>query len=222
MPTPPIRGFNVAGPCFAHEHYMIPVARRAAAFVRLLEEGRWFSLVSGRQTGKTTVVQSLADSLTARGERLVLWVDLETARGRPDPAVALRSVLEAITTSLEQAERVELAPSPTAVAAWLAHPDTALLHYLRALCAASERPVVLLFDEADVLCGASVVTFLTQLRALYGCFPSCWSDGLCVDARSLHPPLADSRVFPYSAAGSGRGRETSSRRMVLQGDTGSS
>ena len=146
---------------------MIPAARRAEALLRLLEEGRWFSLVSGRQTGKTTVVQSLGDELTERGERLVLWVDLETARGRPDPAVALRSVLEAITNSLEQAERVELAPSPTAVAAWLAHPDTALLHYLRAVCAASERPVVLLFDEADVLCGASVVTFLTQLRAAY-------------------------------------------------------
>ncbi len=62
---------------------MIPVARRAVEVVELIEQGRWFSLVSGRQTGKTTVVQSLAAELTARGDRLVLWVDLETARGSP-------------------------------------------------------------------------------------------------------------------------------------------
>ena len=36
-----------------------------------------------------------------------------------------------------------------------------------ALCEAAGQPVVLLFDEADVLAGAAMVSFLTQLRALY-------------------------------------------------------
>jgi hypothetical protein len=34
-------------------------------------------------------------------------------------------------------------------------------------CARRARPLVLLFDEADVLTGAAMVSFLTQLRALY-------------------------------------------------------
>ena len=49
------RWFNVAGPCVATRHYMIPAARRAVEAEKLIDEGRWFSLVSGRQTGKTTV-----------------------------------------------------------------------------------------------------------------------------------------------------------------------
>ena len=47
------RSFNIAGPCFQSEHFMIPVARRAGEIAELLAQGRWFSLVSGRQTGKT-------------------------------------------------------------------------------------------------------------------------------------------------------------------------
>ncbi len=161
------RWFNIAGPCFAREHYMIPVERRAAEAITLLEEGRWFSLVSGRQTGKTTVVQRLARSLTAQGERLVLWIDLQTARGLDEPGVAFREILRCVERVLRQ--RAPALPLPTAdeVEGWLVAPTSALLEYLGAVCAVSDRPLVLLFDEADVLMGPTTVSFLTQLRALY-------------------------------------------------------
>ncbi len=161
------RWFNIAGPCFPREHFMIPVERRAAATLALIEQGRWFSLVSGRQTGKTTVVKHLAKSLTARGDRLVLWVDLETARDQTDPAVALRAVFGALANSLTRAGAAAITPAPDQVASWLLAPESALQTYLSALCTASDRRVVLLLDEADVMAGAAVVTFLTQLRALY-------------------------------------------------------
>ncbi|MFO0601901.1 MAG: AAA-like domain-containing protein [Polyangiales bacterium] len=161
------RWFNIAGPCFAREHYMIPVERRAATTLALIEQGRWFSLVSGRQTGKTTVVKHLAKSLTARGDRLVLWVDLQVARDQTDPAVALRAVFGALANALTRAGAAAITPTPDQAASWLAAPESALQTYLSALCAASPHPVVLLLDEADVMAGAAVVTFLTQLRALY-------------------------------------------------------
>jgi hypothetical protein len=41
--------------------------------------------VSGRQTGKTTVVQHLAATLNAEGKYRALWVDLETVRELDDP-----------------------------------------------------------------------------------------------------------------------------------------
>ncbi len=47
---------------------MIPAARRATEAATLIGQGRWFSLVSGRQTGKTTVVQHLAATLNAEGD----------------------------------------------------------------------------------------------------------------------------------------------------------
>ncbi|MFO0610886.1 MAG: AAA-like domain-containing protein [Polyangiales bacterium] len=162
-----IRWFNIAGPCYADEHYMIPPERRAGEAFTLVAQGRWFSLVAGRQTGKTTLLRALEARLRAAGDVLALWADLETARSRDDAAVALRSVLEAIGDALTRARRPELIPDEGRLNAWLAHPDTALLHYVRALCEAAGQPVVLLFDEADVLAGAAMVSFLTQLRALY-------------------------------------------------------
>lgn len=48
------RYFNIAGPCFPQEHYMLPPERRLGKVMRFIEEGRWFTLRAGRQTGKTT------------------------------------------------------------------------------------------------------------------------------------------------------------------------
>ena len=160
------RWFNIAGPCFAAEHYMIPPERRAREAVTLIDQGRWFSLVSGRQTGKTTVVQHLARQLSAPGDRLVLWVDLETARGLEEPAAAFPVILAAFQRTLAR-DAPELVRPETEVSRLLTVPEEALVGYLGGLCAASPRPLVLLFDEADVLAGPAMVSFLTQLRAVY-------------------------------------------------------
>ena len=162
-----VRGFNVAGPCFPDEHYMIPAERRAAEAAALIESGRWFSLVSGRQTGKTTVVKHLARSLTARGDLLVLFVDLQTARGVDDPAVAFRRILGALDEAL-LLQSPELPRLTTArLGELLQDPLGAVSARLREICAAAARPLVLLFDEADVLTGPAMVSFLTQLRSVY-------------------------------------------------------
>jgi type II secretory pathway predicted ATPase ExeA len=159
--------FNIAGPCIAAEHYMIPAARRSREAATLIAQGRWFSLVSGRQTGKTTIVQYLAQALDAGGAHRALWIDLQTARGIADPARAFTVVLDAMDRTLARDQPTLARPSREAIARWLATPEESLLNYLSALCGASDRPMVLLFDEADVLVGAAMVSFLTQLRALY-------------------------------------------------------
>jgi len=48
------RWFNFAGPCFADEHYMIPPERCLGDARSLIAQGRYFTLVAGRQTGKAT------------------------------------------------------------------------------------------------------------------------------------------------------------------------
>ena len=161
------RWFNIAGPCYPDEHYMVPVERRAREARTLIEQGRWFWLVSGRQTGKTTVVQHLAASLSAEGERRVLWVDLETARGIEDPAAAFRRVLLALDEAAAAGGPALPRLEPEELEALLEDPLGALVSRIRILCAASDRPLVFLFDEADVLVSWAVVSFLTQLRALY-------------------------------------------------------
>ena len=161
------RWFNIAGPCFAQDHYMIPPARRAVEAAALIAQGRWFSLVSGRQTGKTTVVQHLTEALTAQGELRAVWVDLEESRGVSEPEVAFRTVINLIADAAARAMPEFLRWPEETVEAWLSDPLTAIRRCVSALCAASDRPLALLFDEADVLTGAAMVSFLTQLRALY-------------------------------------------------------
>jgi type II secretory pathway predicted ATPase ExeA len=161
------RWFNIAGPCFAQEHYMLPPERRLGDAMELIEQGRWFALVSGRQTGKTTVAQSLATTLTARGDRLALWIDLETVREIDDMREAFTTLLRILDRVLLRHAPALRRPGDTEIARLLEAPAEALVGYLHAVCAASDRPLVLLFDEADVLVGAPMVSFLTQLRALY-------------------------------------------------------
>ena len=159
--------FNIAGPCLANEHYMIPPGRRVPEALELIEQGRWFSLVSGRQTGKTTCVRWIAEHLRAGGQQAALWVDLEAARETPDVAEAMRTILDCFERALSM-PRSPVAPLGTAVTdPLLTTPRTALTRYLEQLAGRVGNPLVLLLDEADSLVGAAMVSFLTQLRDLY-------------------------------------------------------
>jgi hypothetical protein len=161
------RWFNIAGPCLPAEHYMIPPGRRVPDALELIEQGRWFSLVSGRQTGKTTCVRWIAEHLRAGGQQAALWVDLEAARETPDVAEAMRTILDCFERALSM-PKSPIAPLGAAVTdPLLTTPRTALTRYLEQLAARMERPLVLLLDEADSLVGAAMVSFLTQLRDLY-------------------------------------------------------
>ncbi len=157
--------FNTSGPCFPDEHYMLPPERRLGAIRELIDEGRYFTLHAGRQTGKTTSAQWLRDHYN-RGDRFrALWVDVQEAREQPDPALAFRTVLEKLDDAVRQTFP-DLAP-PSESARNLDNPATAVTRYLGDLASRSPRPLVVVFDEADCLVGGAMVSFLTQLRAGY-------------------------------------------------------
>jgi AAA-like domain len=157
--------FNTTGPCIPGEHYMLPPERRLGRVMELIDAGKYFTLHAGRQTGKTTSAQWLADHHNAGGRYRTIWVDLETAAGEPDPAAAFRIVLE----NLDRAVARDLADVgvPGTRARLLESPGTSVLNYLRDLAARSPRPLVVLIDEADGLVGPAMVSFLSQLRQGY-------------------------------------------------------
>jgi hypothetical protein len=161
------RSFNTAGPCIPGEHYMLPPERRLGPVQRLIEERKYFTLHAGRQTGKTTSLMWLERHLNESGRWRALWIDLETAREQPDPGAALSTVLENIDRTLRLQHAGLARPDAHDIDAALRKPTTALLEYLARLSALDERPLVLLFDEADGLVGAAMVSFLTQLRHGY-------------------------------------------------------
>ncbi len=156
--------FNTAGSCVPGEHYMLSPALRLERVLRLIDEKKYFTLHAGHQTGKTTCARWLTRHYNESDRYRCLWVDIQTAREIADPSAAFRSILNVLADAADL--HLPGLPRPD-VDALLRDPTTAIVAALRQLAAASPRPLVVLFDEADGLIGAAMVSFLTQLRAGY-------------------------------------------------------
>ncbi len=146
---------------------MLPPERRLGEVLTLIEERKFFTLHAGRQTGKTTSLMWLETHLGKAATKRVVWVDLETAGAKPDIAVVATIVLRGIDRVLSFRQPDLKRPEMSEIEAMLAVPDTAIVSYLSRLASLDPRPLVMLFDEADGLVGAAMVSFLMQLRQGY-------------------------------------------------------
>ncbi len=92
-----MRTFNTAGPRDPARHYMVPPIERLPEARRLVEQGDCFVLHAPRQSGKTTLLRALSQTLTAEGKLAALQFSGET--GEPmgdDYEEAQRSVLSVL------------------------------------------------------------------------------------------------------------------------------
>jgi hypothetical protein len=156
--------FNTSGPCVPGEHYMLSPARRFRHVMHLIDERKYFTLHAGRQTGKSTAAQWLVDRLNAGDRYRALWVDVQIARGVPDPLEAFIPVLGKLDTAMKT--YLPDVPRPDREAL-LRDPRSCVLEYLRDVSGRVSHPLVVLVDEADCLVGEAMVSFLTQLRDGY-------------------------------------------------------
>ncbi len=161
------RSFNTVGPCIPGEHYMLPPDTRVARALELVADRKYFSLVAGHQSGKTTCLQWMVEHLNGGARCRAVWIDLQTARDTPDPSVASCTILLACQHAFRSQLREVGVPSDDELERILKVPGRCLLDYLRAVCAAVTQPIVVFFDEADGLTGATMVSFLSQLRDGY-------------------------------------------------------
>ena len=60
--------FNIAGPCFPDEHYMLPALERLPGIMRIVEQRSYFVLHAARQSGKTTALMALVEEINRKGE----------------------------------------------------------------------------------------------------------------------------------------------------------
>ncbi|MDP4502633.1 ATP-binding protein [Nonomuraea turcica] len=162
---PPLRAkyFNTTGPCDPQLHYMLPPTPRLPEARVLIEMDRYFVLHAPRQTGKTTILDTLASELTAEGDIATLSFSCERAKAAGDDYAAAESLL---LDSLRDAAQWSgwpdelLPPDP-----WpQATPGSRFGAALREWCDRCPRRVVLFLDEIDALQGASLVSILSQLR----------------------------------------------------------
>ena len=165
------RFFNIAGPCVAAEHYMLPPTARLPEVAKLIRRGQYFVVHAPRQSGKTTALKQFVRDINASGERVALYCSLETLQNVLDVRDAMRSLASNICLAVSMspvfaaiAEDFRRAAADPLVTGDPATGIMALLTKLAALCG---KPLVIFFDEADCLCFDPLVAFLRQLRNGY-------------------------------------------------------
>ena len=156
------RSFNTTGPCDPARHFMLAPGARLPNLRRFIEREQFFVVHAPRQTGKTTAMRAFADDLRAQGIA-ACWATVETSQGIDETAVAEPLWIEALQVG---ATELPVAWRPPTNGGWQSAPvGGRFADFLSAWAAALTVPLVLLIDEADVISGPAMISFLRQLRA---------------------------------------------------------
>ena len=131
----------------------------------LIEKRKYFVIHAARQSGKTTLLQALAMQIGAAGDYYALYCSLENIEGLADASIGIPAIVNTLKSSLINYSLPGASSFATNVN--LSDPFNALQTALVAYCRSLDKPLVLLFDEADCLVGATLIAFLRQLRNGY-------------------------------------------------------
>ncbi|MDR0844451.1 MAG: ATP-binding protein [Tannerella sp.] len=159
------RYFIVAGPCNAAEHYMIEASSRLTGISDLINQKQYFVIHAARQSGKTTFLLDLAKRLNREGQYYALYCSLEVAQGIIEPEKGIPAIVDGIATALlfsNIPHREEFAKNISGNNYALV-----LLRELTFFCMSLDKPLIILFDEADCLSEGTLISFLRQLRNGY-------------------------------------------------------
>jgi len=141
---------------------MIPAERRLPEAPGLVEQMGYFVVHAPRQTGKTTALLALARDLTASGRYASVLSSCEEGQAAGDRyGSAQRAILGELGRSADAWLPAELRPPP----ADLKEDEGLIAAALSAWARTCPRPIALILDEIDALCGQSLISVLRQLRA---------------------------------------------------------
>jgi len=156
------RFFNTTGPCNPAKHYILPPEARLvrAQLDRYIGDELYWVLHAPRQSGKTTFLQSWMRTINSGGMAVACYVSVERCQQFSDAAEAIPAICAALREYAEAFLGAALVPPlPQAEAA------SALSAILKSWAAlVAPKPLVVLFDEVDVLQDQALVSFLRQLR----------------------------------------------------------
>ena len=149
-------------------HYCIPPLSRVdlEEILELVEDMRYFALHAPRQTGKTSTLTTLADTLNDSGKYRCIYVNFEVGQtAREDVTEAMRVLSGQIAESAETMLDDTFVRDVRLQALEEDGGHGALNVTLSRWARAREKPLVLLIDEIDSLEGDSLISVLRQLRA---------------------------------------------------------
>ncbi|MDR3154538.1 MAG: AAA family ATPase [Deltaproteobacteria bacterium] len=166
MSARPHKHFNTTGPCVPDKHYMLPVLPRLPQVADMIEGEFYFILHAPRQSGKTTFLDNLTDTINNSGNMYALYCSLASLRPVKDRAEAIITIASEINEAMrtsnvgiirQKAFQYDSLPG-------MAAPNLKVKIMLNRLCQELDRDLAVFFDEADLLTGPGLLTFLAQIR----------------------------------------------------------
>ncbi|MDR0877441.1 MAG: PD-(D/E)XK nuclease domain-containing protein [Treponema sp.] len=156
----PVRFFNTTGPCNPLDHYMLPPEERlvGAQLSRYIRDKLYWVLHAPRQTGKTTFLQNWSREINAGNDAIACYVTVERCQGIAEPERAMQPLYDAIRI---WAERGGLPVPKVEGQAYQSMLNAILTEWAKQV---APKPLIVLFDEVDVLVGDTLISFLRQLR----------------------------------------------------------
>ena len=155
-----VRFFNTTGPCDPYYHYMLPPEDRlvGAQLHRYIKDRLYWVLHAPRQTGKTTFLLSWMREINSGDEAVACYVSVEACQGISDAERAMPAICDAV----KQYAKAFGVPVPHT-------DDVAPISMLSNILAnwselVAPKPLIVLFDEVDVLQDETLISFLRQLR----------------------------------------------------------
>ena len=170
------KSFNTAAVCLPERHYMVNIDDRLREIKALVDSESYFTINRARQYGKTTMLRALAYYL--QEDYHVVSLDFQTfgnAEFENENRFSV-SFAESFLRVLKRS-RVQMNDTLKGLTETLKRKAEEhsqyftmkkLFEILSDICAASDKPVILMIDEADSAANNQVfLDFLAQLRAYY-------------------------------------------------------
>jgi hypothetical protein len=157
--------FNTDGPCNETEHYMIDVSMRLKDAEMLIDSGQYLVAHASPQCGKTTYLRDRANRLNVGGRCFALYCSLKDIGKRIEPAEAVPEIIRTMRRAFASSGiflGFEFAPRPD-----YRNFAGVLNIELTSLCMKANRPVIIFFDDVDMLSDSALIFFLRQLRDGY-------------------------------------------------------
>lgn len=164
--------FNVNGACKPSRHYMAGLESRLKEIKGMVDAGEYFTINRARQYGKTTILRALADYL--KNDCAAVSIDFQRMSSSDfgSESAFVNGLAREISRRIRFLEHVpdEIKKSLRALAD-KSNQDARMAEIFDCFsewCSKSEKPVVLMIDEADAAANNQIfLDFLAQLRAAY-------------------------------------------------------
>jgi hypothetical protein len=163
-----LRRFNITGPCFPDEHYMLDAESRLTDVRELIDSNQYFVIHAARQSGKTTLLNSLEQTINGQGMYYALYCSLEAVQSFPEPERGIPQIFNCIVSSIK-ISALPVKQNINDIKGKINKNDitVSIKELFYALCSTLDKPLVVFFDESDCLSEGTLITFLRQLRDGY-------------------------------------------------------